>query len=270
MSNDLGTRPAGAPGKSRKQAKGSEVTPKEAKPRSHWVEIVLFAVCAGLVGWAIFTGVSQWENFPPQGQVYLLLSLAAVMGIIAWFVVSFRSAQAAGRADQEARKQLQTEELQVAEDLKETDPSFAALWAVTQKRIDHYHHIATTQAQRSFISARIATIGGFVLVIVLGVIAANADSAVSAICTGAVGIVGGALSAYIGATFMKTQSEASAQLGQFFLQPVEFSRMLSAERLLSHLGGDAKTTAVQEMIGKAITPAAPAEASKTTDTASQG
>jgi hypothetical protein len=244
--------------------------PEEAKPRSPWVEILLFLVCIGLIGYALFTGVSKWTNFPPEGQVYLLLSLGAVTGIIAWFVVSFRSARAAGRADQEARKQLQREEFQVAEDLKETDPSFAALWAVTQKRIDHYHLIATAQAQRSFISARIATIGGFILVVVLGIIAANAETAVSAICTGAVGIVGGALSAYIGATFMKTQSEASAQLGQFFLQPVEFSRMLSAERLLSHLGDDAKTAAVQQMIGSAMAPAAPAEASKTTDSANQG
>jgi ABC-type multidrug transport system fused ATPase/permease subunit len=125
---------------------------------------------------------------------------------------------------------------------------FASIWAVTQKRIDYYHKIATSQARNSYISSQIATVVGFVIIIVFGVIASQATSPTAAISAGAVGVVGGGLSAYIGSTFMKAQSEATAQLSQFFLQPVEFARLLGAERLIESLGPDQRAEAVHHIV----------------------
>ncbi len=73
---------------------------------------------------------------------------------------------------------------------------------------------------------------GFMVVLILGIVAALAGDGTAALAAGAVGVAGAAMSAFIGATYIKAQSMASEQLKQFFVQPVEFARLLAAERLL--------------------------------------
>lgn len=60
------------------------------------------------------------------------------------------------------------------------------------------------------------------------------------------------MSGNIGSTFMKSQSEASAQLREFFNQPVEFSRVLSIERLIDTLDEKDRPAAVQSVINSMI------------------
>lgn len=172
----------------------------------------------------------------------------AIMAVLVALLIgygTYRSSLASAH-EVESRGTLQDEENRVAEELKDTD--FGTLWAVTQKRIDYYHEIATSQSRRSFVSTQIATVIGFALIVGFGLLAAQASTAIGAISTAAVGIVGAGLSAYIGSTFMKAQSEASAQLRQFFLQPVEFSRLLGAERLVDSLDPEERAKAVQVIV----------------------
>jgi hypothetical protein len=122
------------------------------------------------------------------------------------------------------------------------------LWAATQTRIGYYHEIATKQAEQSFRVGIAAAIAGFVAVIALGVVAAFAANGTAAIAASVVGVAGAAMSAYIGATFMKTQAQASNQLSKFFLQPVEFSRLLGAERLLQTLPTEQRAEAVSTIV----------------------
>ena len=194
------------------------------------------------------------------------IAIAIVGAILAFLVVNRKSYD----RDEEARKELLkdedhfTHQLMLSfqpKDSKEPKESqsdkdeaqaaqtdFASIWAVTQKRINYYHRIATNQARNSFISSQIATVVGFVIIVVFGVIAAQATSPAAAISAGAVGVVGGGLSAYIGSTFMKAQSEATAQLRQFFLQPVEFARLLGAERLIESLEPEERAQAVHRIV----------------------
>jgi hypothetical protein len=127
-------------------------------------------------------------------------------------------------------------------------PDFKQIWTVTQRRLEYYHEIATSQSRQSFISTQISTGLGFLLISLVGWIASQAPTDIGRISAGAVGVVGGALSAYIGRTFMKAQSEASAQLRQFFLQPVEFSRLLGLERLIETLPEEERATAVHQIV----------------------
>lgn len=175
--------------------------------------------------------------------VYTLLPTVLSGAIIVsfWQLLTRKSRQ----EEQTLRNRLESSEENLGHDTK-TD--FGTLWAVTQQRINLYHRIATTQATRSFISSQVATVAGFTLLIVFGVIASQASSPTAAISAGAVGVVGGGLSAYIGATFMKSQSEATAQLRQFFLQPVEFARVLGAERLIESLDKDQRAESVQGIV----------------------
>ena len=196
----------------------------------------------------------MWEFFS-NGMIAVLSSLIAALiaGVIS--IVEYRSAT----AKQQILVSLQSEESSVAKELdEESKTDFGSLWAVTQKRIDYYHNIATTQARRSFISSQFATIAGFILIVVFGIISAQAPSTAGAISAGAVGVIGGGLSAYIGATFMKSQSEASIQLREFFLQPVAFSRLLEAERLIDSLEPSERSVAIQNIVQSIVlTPRGP-------------
>ena len=70
-------------------------------------------------------------------------------------------------------------------------------------------------------------------------------------------MIGGGLSAYISSTFMKAQAEASAQLREFFFQPVEFARVLAAERLLEGMEevdrSKTRSTMIAAMMNNMIT-----------------
>ncbi|MFI7585927.1 hypothetical protein ACIB24_02490 [Spongisporangium articulatum] len=143
-----------------------------------------------------------------------------------------------------AQSQLQRADERVAEGA--TD--FGSLWEATQKRLDYYHQIATSQARRSFIYGQVAAGLGFVVVLISAILATLADSTASAVSAGITGISGGGLGAFIGTTFMRSQEAASQQLRDYFAQPLEFSRMLAAERLLDKLSGQDKAEATVAII----------------------
>lgn len=144
--------------------------------------------------------------------------------------------------------EIQLAEREVADSTEEEDLKLAKLWAVTQKRIDFYHDIAIKQSKRSFIGAQVAMYVGFFALLALGGIAVTAQNPTAAITAGGLGVASTALSGFVAATFIKAHSEASAQLRDFFLQPVEFSRMLGVERLVESLDANHRSEAVQQII----------------------
>lgn len=107
------------------------------------------------------------------------------------------------------------------------------LWAVNQQDLRYYHDIAIAQSKKSFRNSQFAAFGGFGTLIVVAFIAARSEGA-SAVAASVIGVAGAGLSGFIGATFMRSQAQASAQLMQFFHQPVEISRALSAERFIQN------------------------------------
>jgi hypothetical protein len=200
-------------------------------------------------------GSDSYGRFSRTSTLLLILaaSVAYAFTLIGTFTLmrarrAFRMHLELGMA-----RELEKEESEIAAD--GADLKLATLWAANQKRIDYYHRIATAQAESGFRNGTVASFSGFVIVIAAAVVAAFAGNQTASIAAGAVGIAGGALSAYIGATFIKLQSESATQLRRFFLQPVEFSRMLGAERLIETLPGEQRVTAVQHIVGQIINPA---------------
>lgn len=143
---------------------------------------------------------------------------------------------------------IQLAESEVADSTEEEDLKLAKLWAVTQKRIDFYHDIAIKQSKSSFIGAQLSMYIGFAALLALGAFAVTAQNTAAAITAGGLGVASTALSGFVAATFIKSHSEASAQLREFFLQPVEFSRMLGVERLVESLDTDNRSEAVHQII----------------------
>jgi hypothetical protein len=74
------------------------------------------------------------------------------------------------------------------------------------------------------------------LLIGFAFLAFHVRSATAAITTGALGAVSAALTGYIGRTFIRSQEMSAKHLRAYFDQPLEFSRYLAAERLVSGQG----------------------------------
>ncbi|MGW4552449.1 hypothetical protein ACWEOV_02210 [Streptomyces sp. NPDC004365] len=110
------------------------------------------------------------------------------------------------------------------------------LWAVTHRRLDHYHGIALGQAKQSFLSAQIAMGLGFTLLVVFVIVALNASTVAGSVVAGGLGAVSAALAGYVSRTFIRSQEAAAGHLRAYFDQPLEFSRYLAAERLVVDAG----------------------------------
>lgn len=132
-----------------------------------------------------------------------------------------------------ARSELSSAEQSLVEE--SGAPSFSALWDLTQKRLDYYHQIATSQAQRSFRYGQLAAGAGLVVIVASAIFAITADSTAGTVSASVLGVAGAGLAGYVGATFMRAQDSAAAQLRAYFSQPLEFSKYLAAERLLSQI-----------------------------------
>ena len=117
-----------------------------------------------------------------------------------------------------------------------TDMSLAHQWQFTQSRIDIYHHIATKQARNSFRSSQMVIAAGMLIIVcALGVVALRGEFA-SMAAAAVIATVASALAGYIGRTSLRIHQQATQQLRSYFEQPLEFSRMLAAERMLNRTG----------------------------------
>jgi len=111
--------------------------------------------------------------------------------------------------------------------------ALSVLWELTNARLAQYHGIATGQARRSFVTAQSAIVIGFLLLIGFAILSFRTHSATASITTAALGAVAAALTGYISRTFVRSQETSARHLRAYFDQPLEFSRYLAAERLLS-------------------------------------
>ncbi len=76
-------------------------------------------------------------------------------------------------------------------------------------------------------------ITGFVLLVVFVGVALQASTTAGSVVAGGLGAVSAALSGFVARTFVKSQETAAAHLRAYFDQPLEFSRYLAAERLIT-------------------------------------
>lgn len=263
-------RPAGGQSNLAAPAPESDADAKDAQRdalwRLRWRESTEYQGIASLRSRALMTGVSLaalvltlWYATPLRYDLGIDSAFSAVIGLyIGLFALMIPLYPAALRVRNARRafddrmtlglvSDLQEEERALAQS-EDGKTDLASLWAITQKRIDLYHSIATTQAQNSFRVGQMAAVAGFGSIIALGALAAFTKSGTGAIAASVIGVAGAAMSGYIGATFMRAQAEASAQLRAFFLQPVEFSRMLGVERLLDDLTDSDRAAAVMHII----------------------
>ena len=211
---------------------------RQTARRNRRIHTVLQATTVGgslLTVSLISAGTSDhlWFRWAALGAA-LAVSFAAGISIIYKFRDrSFMLVQVADTI-QQARQRLDEAEKRVEEE-PHARVDFVSLWSVTQKRLDYYHEIATEQARSSYRKAQTAMTIGFAVILAAAGFAAWSTTVTGAISTGVVGIAGGALGGYIGRTFLKAQEDATTQLRSYFDQPMRFSWLLAAERLVEQV-----------------------------------
>lgn len=202
------------------------------------------------------------DLLPDWVLLLLFIWLAAALLAVFGAYLGTRMRYASSLDDRLRIEQIQKDEAGLARQAG-VGTEFSELWSLTQRRIDHYHHLATSQSAIAFRTGQTVMGLGFAVVLALGVAAALAPNGTAAIAASVIAVAGAALSAFVSATFLRSQAEASAQLREFFMQPVEFTRMLGAERLLDLLDDPTqKAIAVQAVI-TSLAGKGPERASKT-------
>jgi protein-S-isoprenylcysteine O-methyltransferase Ste14 len=202
----------------------------------------------GIVGILIANLNGPWSKWDYPNVSMAIWAMAAWVYLAAYIALIYRIRMRREFRDRtllsESREELADAEAEVSGGA--TD--FSTLWHATQKRLDYYHDIATTQSERSFNYGQLAAGSGLLVLLIAAVVAGFSHSTTTSIVAGATGVIGGGIGAYIGATFMRAQEQSAMQLKAYFLQPLEFSKYLAAERLLSGLEGDERDKAIHLII----------------------
>jgi hypothetical protein len=242
----------------------SEEGPAGAEYRSNWRSsperrrLVSAVVCAVILiavstAGAALLGSAIQPNNEYEPTDYSLISGSIVLGLGIYLglfgFLLYRRQQQRAWFDRvvvlQSRRSLEKAEQAVAD---ADDMRLSSLWTANQIRLEYYHRIATSQSEKSFTyGVAAAGVGLLMLLIAIGLAALAGDLA-GAAAAGVIGVAGSAMSAYLGATFMKLQETASNQLRAYFSQPLEFSRYLAAERLLGSLDANNKEAATLDLI----------------------
>ena len=146
------------------------------------------------------------------------------------------------------------------------DPDLQNLITLNRTQMQVYHELATKQATSASRNSRRAMLVGFLLLVVGGVVAIQADDEGSKVVVGALAGLGSLLSGYIGRTFLKAEDRAMQQLNFYFQQPLVTSYMLAAERLTLKLANSRRDTVLTDVIKQVLGAARTAEVASATKT----
>jgi len=168
------------------------------------------------------------------------LAMLTFSAFVAMALVGYRSSLLRAAQNQLAIRQAEdlvaiAEVSTIGGEHGERQLELSALWDVTHERLNLYHTIATQQAETSFRRAQGAIIAGFSLLALAIIVSFFSNGTIGGIVTGLLGAASAGLAGYLGRTFLRAQETAAQHLRAYFLQPLEFSRYLFAERLLETL-----------------------------------
>ncbi|MFI5998278.1 hypothetical protein ACIBAC_41310 [Streptomyces sp. NPDC051362] len=252
---------------------------KKRRERVSWADsaerrkALVWEIAAALFGlFLIFYGAVRGELLPTVSKSSPLHFLNSLQGqIVAAFLV-----YEVGRRYRKTQRKIHSDRFWLTDARKDLDRAEAAvdeadglrlpvLWDVTEKRLAYYHRIVTRQAEQSFRNGQIAMATGFAVLILGASLALTADTTAKTVVSGALSAIGTAIAAYIGRTFVRSQESASQHLLMYFRQPLELSRFLTAERLLSDMNPATRSSAAQRLMesilssGSAHSPAQPTQ-----------
>lgn len=236
-------------------------SPRAAHAYPIVVSVVVGLPAAALIWTALLTPTAADIN-------YSAATIAIAVGTAAYLVryeakrvhnaESRRINERSRDADKQLEAALAERQGVNAEAPRQDEPLvLAKLWESVNSRLEKYHNDAQTQGRQAFVAAMTAMWIGFLVLVPSGAAAVTASTTTGAIVTGSLGGVSAAVAGYIAKTFLRAHEETSRHLRGYFLQPVEMSRCLSAERVIAQSGlpTKAQTELMRVLIHSMVTGA---------------
>jgi uncharacterized SAM-binding protein YcdF (DUF218 family) len=160
------------------------------------------------------------------------------------------------QGEYEATKRTQEREaaaFESAVDRLKDQMALPSLINLNRLLLDNYHGIATDQAESSFRSSRRAMWCGFLWLLMCFSAAVFLPTAARAqLLLGSLALTGGALSAFLGRTYIHVYERSLQQLNQYFDQPLLNSYLLSAERLIGEMETSNRDQAYQAVLERLL------------------
>jgi len=138
-----------------------------------------------------------------------------------------------------------------ARDLAEVS-SYEDVATHNQRLISTYHILTTTQARSAYRNSQIAMGVGLAILAVGAIIVIQSASLAGQLVLGGLTALGGAFSAYLGATFIAAYNRAREQMNYYYGQPLVNSYLLNAERLAKDLSPESRDEALKDVIAKTL------------------
>ena len=223
-----------------------------------WGLTPIAAAGGALVGWS-YAGYSH-----NRGQY---AAIGAGIGILTWLYIGiyylFLAQRQLKRAFDDRRLLHRSRDAlkEAEEKLKESSSTeFGVLWDATQKRLDYYHKIATTQSEKK-LSIRADRFRGRVCCNSCSCYNCRTvkDSNCLYSCRSNRGCGWRPRGLYRGNLYENSGCCIDSAQGSTFLQPLEFSKYLAAERLVKQIPEDDRAKAVQTIIDSITNATHPAE-----------
>jgi uncharacterized membrane protein (DUF485 family) len=191
---------------------------------------------------------------------YAFIALGILIAIVVTGITAYRWFQDNRRFSFESRLALEAVRDADREAARGTDPlALDTMWANNRQRLEAYHGLVTAYAASTRATTRVALAVGLVFVILAGLAAAVAPTIASSVTTGAVGIIGAGLTAYIATAVLRNSESSSREVLAFFSHPLELERVLSAERIADQLA-EAEQATARLLIIKALVSQTKSEA----------
>lgn len=225
---------------------------------------LLLALPEVVVVWLLLSGKPDVFDFFLAGTLSILAMAGVVVTMWASEATRFRTAesQRISKRSQDADELLEqalAELRRVDAEARRQDEALvlARLWASVNSRLEKYHDDAQAQGRQAFGAAMTSMWIGFLVLVASGTAAVTASTTTGAIVVGSLGGVSAAVAGYIAKTFLRAHEETSRHLRGYFLQPVEMSRYLSAERVIaqSSLPAEAQTELMRVLVHSMVTGA---------------
>lgn len=210
-----------------------------------WIAVVLLALLGvALLLWEF--GVDAHNPSKPEA-----FALLASGGLAVWLIV-----RAGKMLDEERGEETRARKDQAAlvQDIREADgvPELAELLKLSARQMSVYQDLSTNQARSSYRRSQFASMLGLALIV--GAIGASfaGDDTTTKITSAGVAALGGALSAYISATYLRIYERALDQLNFYYRQPLINSYLLSAERIAKDMSGEQRDAAYNELLRQVL------------------
>jgi Flp pilus assembly protein TadB len=127
-----------------------------------------------------------------------------------------------------------------------------SLWRYNKDQLQRYHHLVLNYATSARRTTQLTLTTGFAFLLIIGIVAVLARTVPGAIASSVVVAAGAAVTGFVAQAVLRNSDTSSKEVSAFFSHPLDFERMLAAERIIQEMP-EASQEAAQLLLVQALT-----------------